>query len=320
MINSGLMFEMLSYSFVESSFHRDKKRTKLYHSLMEKHFHADSVLLKEAIVFNQLLNARAKNQKEIVQILEQTFFMLPKTKELNKPYRALIKDLKKIGIMQEMEDVFANIDGQYGNVFSLINYVVEHYHSNTPIPGPLKKLLADHLKSPKVNLVEKIDHTFGDKIRFLSMAIRNDLSVDEESFIIEAFSSPKPIKEFLFGRFSDLHGELESKGKIISELGSKGKVAVGGAVVALVTKKLNDIKRTIEGTSRDQVKVMQQIQKSVEKSSSDAIRSMDKLGNKIPNVPSRESYVKAYADYKNLLTEMENIIGECDGCACELTI
>ena len=129
MINSGLIFEMLSYSFIESLLHRDLNRAKTYHDLMHEHFHSESPLHKEAVVFNHLIHAKTMTKMGAKKKVKEAFSFLPEGEQVGPEYARLISSLKRTKILQEVEDTFLNIDDEYGNMFSAINIAMEAHQT-----------------------------------------------------------------------------------------------------------------------------------------------------------------------------------------------
>tara|TARA_Y100000310_G_scaffold334757_1_gene415232 strand:- start:2564 stop:3463 length:900 start_codon:yes stop_codon:yes gene_type:complete len=298
MINAGLIFEMLSYSFVESSFHKDKERASLYYGLMEEHFHSDSPLLKEAFVFNTLLNAKARTSFGAKKIIESNLGKLPEVEELNPYYAKLIKSLRKKKVLQEIEDTFINIDNEYGNIFTLINFILESYYAKIDSKGR-KKDLAGYLKNKKVRLTEKKENIFADKLGMLAFSKKEDFSSQEEDLLIEIFSTPQPLETILVERFDALQEGVGKEGELLTELGAMGKAAISGAVIALIVKKLSEIKDAILKTSKTETGELKNIEK--------AVASVDR---NLKNMPT-ESAIDALLDYQELLTEMKSIVSEC---------
>lgn len=291
MINSGLIFEMLSYSIIEAGFHEDQDRIKLCHGIIKRNFHSKSPLLREAIIFNRLLNGQVSSDEKAITFIHETLDQLPDAVEVRKPYDALIKDLERNGVLQELEDTFVNLDNLSNNKFSVVSYVIdgayaEFDESERPVYQKSVEMLTEHLKNTKVE--KRLNpHTFRDKVGLLGLVMRKkDLTVEEETLLTEIFSSDKPVVELLNLKFSSIEEELNSKGKTLTELGTFGKVTIGAAVIALLIKKFNEIRTAIEKASRDQVLAIKGIR--------------------------LENAVTAYADFEQLLTEMEAVIQNCE--------
>jgi len=281
MINSGLIFEMLSYSFVESLFHKDLDRAKIYHGLMHEHFHSESPLYKEAVIFNYLIHAKARTKNGAKKKFQEALKFLPSGGSISPPYAKLKRSLKKTKVLQEIEDTFINIDDGYNNAFSVINVALEAHHLDIQDKRITDKLY-EHITRNKIGRVDKYTKFFSDKLELVSMAVKKDLDPLEEEFILEALNFDGPFSEYMMERFTNIESEITKKGAILSELGSLGKIGLGAAVVGLVVKKLDEIKQSIEKQTKEVVHSVKSIK--------------------------RESYFEVLTDCKDLLEEADKII------------
>jgi hypothetical protein len=281
MINSGLIFEMLSYSFIESLFHRDLERAKIYHGLMHEHFHSESFLYKEAVVFNHLIHAKTMTKNGAKKKLREALEFLPAGDAVGPEYARLINALKRTKVLQEIEDTFMNIDSEYNNVFSNINVVLEAHQLGIQSEQTTEKLYK-HLTQKKVGMVKKYNRFFNDKMKLVAMSMKQDLDPTEEQFILEALESDKPFSEFMIDEFEMIDAKLRERVEVISELGTLGKIGVGAAVVSLIVKKLDEIKQALMKQTKEIVHSVKSIQK--------------------------ESYFEVLTDCKDLLEEADKII------------
>jgi hypothetical protein len=281
MINSGLIFEMLSYSFIESLLHKDTERAKVYHKLMYEHFHSGSPLYKEAVVFNHLIHAKARTKNGAKKKVKAAVRFLPEGAEVGQAYSKMIGSLKRTKVLQEVEDTFVNIDDEYDNIFSVINVALEAHQLGIQDKRVTEKLY-EHLTQNKVGQVTKYTKFFNDKLEFISIAMKKDLSPLEEQFILRVLESKESLSEFMIKEFTLINSQIKEKGEVISELGTLGKLGIGAAVVSLIVKKLDEIKQSLE----KQTKAVVHSVKSIKK----------------------ESYFELITDCKDLLEEADKII------------
>jgi len=281
MINSGLIFEMLSYSFVESLLHKDLERAKVYHGLMHKHFHSESPLHKEAVVFNYLIHSKALTKNGAKKKLREALSFIPDGDTLGPKYSKLISDLRRTRVLQEIEDTFNNIDDEYNNVFSVINLVLETHHLGVTEKRVINKACS-HLTQNNIGSVPKYNKFFGDKLELVSIAMKKDLDPLEEQFVLDALSTESSFSDFMIDRFSKVESEIKAKGEILSELGTAGKLGLGAAVISLIVKKLDEIKQSLDRQTKEIVHSVKSIKK--------------------------ESYFEVLTDCKDLLEEADKII------------
>jgi len=286
MLNSGLIFEMLSYSLVESTFYGDSERAAVYMDLIEKNFHSESPLLREAIVFNTLLN-RKSSKLGASSFVAKTLKKLPSYETTVESFSTLLHSLKRSGVLQEIEDTFENMDEDYDSAFSNISYLIDSEYTGKD-NSEIKKSVIEHVKGEYVgsSLKTSENGTFSDKVALLRVASKGSLTLEEQKLLVEVFASPLPILEFFNDRYNSIEKDVVGGAALIEELGTAGKIGVSAAVVALIIKKFNELRKAIETASKDQVQAIKGIR--------------------------LESYMKSYLDFEDLLLEMKTIIGECE--------
>jgi len=281
MINSGLIFEMLSYSFIESLLHRDLDRAKIYHGLMHEHFHSEAALHKEAVVFNHLIHAKTRTKMGAKKKVKNALAFLPEGEQVSREYARLISSLKRTKILQEIEDTFINIDDEYNNMFSAINIALEAHQTGIQDKRTTEELY-EHLTRKNVGAVKKYNKFFNDKMELVSMAMKKDLDPLEEQFILDALESENSFSDFMMKEFTKVDARLRERVELISELGALGKIGVGAAVVGLIVKKLDEIKQAVQKQTKEVVHSVKSIK--------------------------RESYFEVLTDCKDLLEEADKII------------